>query len=105
VLFLLEGADGCSIANVFQTILPVALSSGFAGWFGKQWQASSISRAPSYIRSLPAQAMIVVSVLVLVIAVAGVGSGAQNHVVWILCYGFLLAWIAGWNGNRRQTRL
>jgi hypothetical protein len=76
----------------------------FAGWFGRRWQASSISRAPSYIRSLPAQAMIVVSVLVLVIAVAGVGSGAQNHVVWTLCYGFLLAWIAGWNGNRRQTR-
>jgi hypothetical protein len=52
----------------------------FAGWFGKQWQASEISRAPSYIRSLPAQAMIVVSVLALVIAVAGIGSGAQNQV-------------------------
>jgi hypothetical protein len=76
----------------------------FAGWFGKRWQASSISRAPSYIRSLPAQTMIVVSVLVLVMAVAGVGSSAQNHVIWALCYGFLLAWIAGWIGNRRQMR-
>jgi hypothetical protein len=76
----------------------------FAGWFGKRWQASSISRAPSYIRSLPAQATIVVSVLVLVIAVAGVGSGAQNHVIWTLGYGFLLAWGAGWIGNHRQTR-
>jgi uncharacterized membrane protein YbaN (DUF454 family) len=76
----------------------------FTGWFGKQWQASSTSRAPSHIRSLPAQAMIVVSLLVLVIAVTAVGSGAQNHVVWALCYGFLLAWIAGWVGNRRQTR-
>ncbi len=77
----------------------------FAGWFGERWHASSISRVPSYIRSLSAQAMIVVSLLVLVIAVAGVVSGAQNHVIWTLCYGFLLAWIAGWIGNRRQTRL
>jgi hypothetical protein len=53
----------------------------FAGWFGKQWQASSISRAPSYIRSLSAQAMIVVGVLGLVIAVAGVGSRTQSHVI------------------------
>jgi hypothetical protein len=74
----------------------------FAGWFGKQWQASSISRAPSYIRSLPAQAMIVVSVLVFVIAVAGFGSGVQNHIIWTLCYGFLLAWITGWAGDRRH---
>jgi uncharacterized membrane protein YbaN (DUF454 family) len=77
----------------------------FAGWFGKRWQGSSISRAPSYIRSLPAQAMIVVSALVLVIALAGVISGTQNHIIWTLCYGFLLAWIAGWIGNRRQMRL
>jgi hypothetical protein len=78
----------------------------FAGWFGKQWQASSISRAPSYIRSLPAQAMIVISALGLVITVAGVGSRTQSHVIiWILCYGFLLAWIAGWVGSRRQRRL
>jgi hypothetical protein len=76
----------------------------FAGWFGKQWQASSISRAPGCIRSLPAQAMIVVSVLVLVIAVASAGSGAQNHLIWTLCYGFLLAWIAGWVGNRNRWR-
>jgi hypothetical protein len=48
--------------------------------------------------------MIVVSVLVLVIAVAGVGSGAQNHVIWTLCYGFLLAWITGWIKSRRQLR-
>jgi len=77
----------------------------FAGWFGKQWQASSISGVPSYIRSLPAQAMIVVSVLGLVIAVAGVGSRTQSHVIiWTLCYGFLLAWGPGWLGSRRQTR-
>ena len=76
----------------------------FAGWFGERWQASTVSRVPNGIRSLPAQATIVVSVLVLVIAVAGVGSGAQNHVIWTLCYGFLLAWITGWIGNRRQTR-
>jgi xanthine/uracil permease len=76
----------------------------FAGWFGERWQASSVSRVPNGIRSLPAQAMIVVSVLVLVIAVARVGSGAQNHVIWALCYGFLLAWIAGWIGNRWRLR-
>ncbi|HEX6508766.1 MAG TPA: hypothetical protein VF221_14145 [Chloroflexota bacterium] len=77
----------------------------FAGWFGKQWQASSISRTPSYIRSWPAQAMIVVSVLGLVIAVTGVGPRTQSHVIiWTLCYGFLLAWGSGWLGNRRQAR-
>jgi hypothetical protein len=76
----------------------------FAGWFGKRWQASSVSRVPDGIRSLPAQAMIVVSVLVLVLAVGGVASGSPNHVIWSLCYGFLLAWIAGWVGNRWQTR-
>jgi hypothetical protein len=77
----------------------------FAGWFSKRWQASSISRAPSYIRSLPTQAMIVVSVLLLIIAVAGVGAPTQSHVIiWTLCYGFLLAWGAGWLGSRRQMR-
>ena len=78
----------------------------FAGWFGKHWQASSISRAPSYIRSAPAQAMIVLSVLGLVIAVAEVSSRIQSHVIiWSFCYGFLLAWGPGWLGCRRQTRL
>ncbi len=77
----------------------------FSGWLGQQWQASSISRAPSYIRSLPAQAMIVVSVLGFVIAVAGVGPRTPSHVVvWALCYGFLLAWGPGWLGSRRQAR-
>jgi hypothetical protein len=77
----------------------------FAGWFGKQWQASSVSRAPRYIRSLPAQAIIVVSLLGLVIAVAGVVARTQSHViVWTLCYGFLLAWGCGWLGSRRQAR-
>jgi len=75
----------------------------FAGWFGKQWQASSISRAPSYIRSLLTQGMIVVSVLGLVIAVAGIGFRSQSHVIiWTLCYGFLIAWFAGWFASRRQ---
>jgi hypothetical protein len=77
----------------------------FAGWFGKQWQASSISRAPSYIRSFLAQAMIVVSALGLVIAVAEAGSPTQSHVIiWTLCYGVLLAWGPGWLGSRRQAR-
>jgi hypothetical protein len=76
----------------------------FAGWFGERWQASPISRAPNYIRSLPAQAMIVVGVLVLVIAVWGAGSGPQDHVIWTLCYGFLLAWITGWIKSRGQAR-
>lgn len=64
----------------------------FAGWFGKRW-------------SLPAQATIVVTVLLLVITAANLVSGAQNRMVWILCYGFLLAWIAAAVGSRRQTRL
>lgn len=77
----------------------------FAGWFGKQWEASSISRAPSYIRSFPAQAMIVVSILGLVIAVTGLGPLTPSHVIiWALCYGFLISWFAGWLGGRRQVR-
>jgi hypothetical protein len=76
----------------------------FAGWFGRQWRASSFSRVPNSVRSLASQAMIVVGLVALVIAVAGIGSGAQNHLIWTLCYGFLLAWITGRNGNRRQTR-
>src|SRR5215469_7903640 len=70
----------------------------FAGWFGKRWQASSVSRARSDVRSLPAQAMVIVSMLVVVIAMAGVGSNSQSHLIWTLCYGFLLAWITGWLG-------
>jgi hypothetical protein len=76
----------------------------FAGWFGKRWQASSVSRVTGRIRSFPGQTMIVVSTLLLVMAAAGVRSGAGNHVIWALCYGFLLAWIAGWVGSRWQTR-
>lgn len=77
----------------------------FAGWFGKQWQASSISRAPSYIRSLPAQATIVVSVLGLVIAGTGLGPRGQSHIIiWTFCYGVLLAWGPGWLGSRREAR-
>ncbi len=76
----------------------------FAGWFGRRWQASSVSRVPNRIRSLPTQATIVVGMLVLVIAARGVGSTLQNHLIWTLCYGFLLAWFTGWLGNRRQAR-
>ncbi len=76
----------------------------FAGWFGRRWQISSVSRVPNGIRSLPTQATIVVGVLVLVIAARGVGSDPQNHLIWTLCYGFLLAWFTGWVGNRRQAR-
>lgn len=75
----------------------------FAGWVGERWQASAVSRAPNGVRSLPAQAMIVVSVLVLVIAIARLGSDAQNHIIWAICYGFLLAWITGWIKSRRVT--
>lgn len=77
----------------------------FAGWLGGRWQASSVSRTPGYIRSLPAQAIIAATVLALVVALVGFVSGAQNHVLWALCYGFVLAWVAGWVGNRWQRRL
>ncbi|MFC5862479.1 hypothetical protein ACFPT7_09280 [Acidicapsa dinghuensis] len=77
----------------------------FAGWSGKQWQVSPlINRASSNIRSLPAQATMVVSVVVFVIVLTGAKGGAQSRVIWTLCYGFLLAWIAGWIGNRWQMR-
>lgn len=75
----------------------------FAGWFGRRWRAS-VSRLPNFTRSLPTQAIIVAGVLALVIAEWGVGSGPQNHVIWTVCYGFMLAWFAGWIGNRWQTR-
>jgi hypothetical protein len=75
----------------------------FAGWFGKWWQASSVSRVPGSIRSLPTQATIVVGVLALVSALA-IRSGAQEHFIWALCYGVMLAWIAAWLGKRWQTR-
>ena len=77
----------------------------FAGWYGGRWHASSVRRTASYIRSLPVQAIIAATVLALVIIVVGAVSGAQKHVVWALCYGFLLAWIAGWVGNRWKRRL
>src|SRR5581483_3188924 len=56
---------------------------------------SSIRGVLSYIGSLPGQAVIIVSLLVIVSAVSGVGFVAQNHLIWTLCYGFLLAWVAG----------
>ena len=76
----------------------------FAGCFGKRWQASSLSRAPSYLRSLSAQAAIVLGILALVVAAAESRSSAQEHFIWALCYGAMLAWIAGWLGNHWQTR-
>jgi hypothetical protein len=77
----------------------------FAGWFGRQWHASSISRVPSYVRSLPAQVMIVVSVLGLAIGAVKFGVHPQSYIViWTLCYGFLTAWGPGWLGCRRQAR-
>jgi hypothetical protein len=72
----------------------------FAGWFGERWKASSVGRFPSGIRSLPAQAMIVLSV----IAVARLCFAGQIHVIGALSYGFMLAWFAGWIGIRWQTR-
>jgi hypothetical protein len=77
----------------------------FAGWRGEGWQASSVSGTPSYLRSLPVQAMILAAALVIVIAMAAVVFGIQGHITWALCYGFLLAWIAGRLGNRWQRRL
>ncbi len=77
----------------------------FAGWLCERWQASSVTGAPSCVRSLPGQATMLAAVLALLIITTAVVSGAQNHVIWALCYGFLLAWIAGRVGKRWQRRL
>lgn len=76
----------------------------FVGWLSKRWQTSSVSRVPNGVRSLMAQATIIAGVLALVIVAWGIGSSPQNHLIWTLCYGFLLAWFAGWIGNRWQAR-
>jgi hypothetical protein len=76
----------------------------FAGWFSKRWHASSAGPAPNGIRSFRTQVTITVGALVVVSAAWGVSSGLKDHVLWTLCYGFLLAWLAGWIGNRRPAQ-
>lgn len=71
----------------------------FAGWHGKQWQTALLSYVPSIARSLPMQAAMVGGMLLLVNIAEG---RSQSHVMLVACYGFLLAWFAGWIGNGRR---
>lgn len=80
-----------------------------AGWFaassGSCWPAiPSVTRFERTFRSSPAHMLIPLSALLLVIVAASMGPGAQHQVIWALSYGFLLAWFAGWTGNRWQMR-
>lgn len=104
VLLVYAGRHGVARERVIEGFCFGYILGWFAGWLGKRWQTSSVSRVPNGIRSLPTQATIIVGVLVLVIVAWGVGSGPQNHLIWTLCYGFLLAWFAGWIGNCWQAR-
>lgn len=104
VLLASTGRHGVAREHIVEGFCYGYIPGWFAGWFGERWQACSVSRVPSRVRSLPAQAVLVVSALLIVIVAASVGSGAKSHVIWALCYGFLLAWIAGWVGHRWQTR-
>lgn len=75
----------------------------FVGWLGKQWQVAPISHVPTIMRSLPMQATMIASMLLLVLITGG---NAESHLILAGCYGFLLAWFAGWigNGRRRHVR-
>lgn len=107
LMILLGYTEGHAIARLHPM---EGLCSGyflgwFVGWFGDRWRVSSGSRVPSHIRSLPSQATIIATLLVLAAAAGGFIFGPKIHVIWALGYGFLLAWIAGWAGSRRQRRL
>lgn len=67
----------------------------FAGWFGKQWRVFSFK---GVLRAIGFGALAL-------FIIGAVKAGAQAHSVWAFCYGATLACIAGWIGNRRQTRL
>jgi hypothetical protein len=43
-------------------------------------------------------------VLAVVLAVVRQHPGRHEHFIWAFCYGYLLAWFAGWLGKRRQAR-
>jgi hypothetical protein len=75
------------------------LPAWFVGWFGKCWQVRSSSLIPAYVRSLAGQASVVLGALAVMLVAARGYDGPQEHVVWTLCYGSLLGWIAGWCGR------
>jgi hypothetical protein len=81
------------------------LPGWFGGWLGKRWQAESVSNAPSWLRSFRGQGAIVLVVVALVLGVARECPKSLEHVLWVLAYGSLLGWVAGWLGKRRHARL
>ncbi len=76
----------------------------FSGWWRKGRQARTNRIMPNCVMSFWGQTVIICVVLTTVLAIAHKFSGAHEHAFWALCYGYLVAWPAGWLGKRWQLR-
>ena len=81
------------------------LPGWLGGWFGKRWQADPMSDVQPWVRSLSCQSAMVLNALALLVIISrGLPAGLE-HALWVLAYGLLLGWSAGWCGKRLHARL
>lgn len=76
-----------------------------SGWFGKRWQTHSSHSAQQWLRSFSCQNALLLGVLALLVGFARAFASTLEHVLWVLAYGVLLGWWAGWRGKWLQARL
>jgi len=81
------------------------LPGWLSGWFGKRWQTLSIGDSRQWVRSFSCQSAAVLGVLGLLVGISRGLPPSLEHVLWVLAYGFLLGWAAGWCGRRLHARL
>jgi hypothetical protein len=81
------------------------ISGWFIGWWRKDRQASPSCVIPTFLRTFWGQTIVIGMVLAIIVAVARNHPGPVEHAIWVLCYGYMLGWSAGWMGKRRQLRL
>lgn len=75
----------------------------FAGWFGWDWRTSS--SGGSFVRSFRGQAAMLLGAIAILLAAGTYFPDLQKHLVFASCYGAAIAWLAGWWGQERRSRL
>lgn len=78
------------------------------GWFSGFWRRGRRTRfnnpSPRYFKSFLVETVIICIVLVTMLIVERTFLGIHEHSIWVLCYGYIIAWPAGWLGKRWQSR-
>lgn len=74
------------------------------GWWRKRRQIWLNHPSPSSFKPFLAETAVIFIALVTILIVQHKFAGTHEHATWMLCYGYVIAWPAGWLGKRWQSR-